>query len=521
MQVEDVFIVSSIVKEGDVFMSESSKSTFEEFLKNRSRDYMQYGRYLVKECSVHDAPIRFVSFLGDLAAMLFPIILLDYFFLFLAGGIIPYSMFKALSSLMNIVLLISMVFTNAIIIYLYKGQTFGKLATNLKVVRASDHKELHPRTALIREVIGKTLPITILYVFFHILGIVIYMAINGVVMIIDKKQRSIIDIVLKTKVVFLDEKGKKYKTITKEEKKEEKIVPAENKYDLHVYSSFSHDGEKEVEDLLKMAHAAGVQVLSICDHNCVKANTLAQKLAPMYNIEYIPGINIDCQYEGRNVRLLGYFINSNDERFIQIEYENLAKEKAVSSRRIQLFEEFTGFKVNTEKLYRYNRFQIITEEMIARDILSNIEYRKTKLLAPYLTGSKKDKPITNFKNDFFAKGRPAYVPIVHPQLNDMIALIHATGGVAVLAHPMKTFKDDLAQLERILQEGLDGMEIFTPYHSIADMKQLIPLAKKYKLDISEGSEYHGPKKANFILGKTNCPKDVEDVVEKFIKKYKK
>lgn len=496
----------------------TSISSFKLFLKNRSRDYMQYGRYLVKECTVEDAPLRLVSFMGDIAGMLFPILILDYIFLLLAGGFFSYDMFKVSSAFINILVMISMLFTNAGFIYIFKGQTFGKLAMNFKVVN-EDHKELHPRTLFIREFAGIGLPITILYLLFHVFGIVIFMAINGLFMVLDKKQRSIIDVLLKTKVVIIDDKGKKQNIVKEEVKKTERIVQAENKYDLHVYSSFSHDGELEVEDLLKHAQEAGIKTLSITDHNCVKANNLAEKLAPMYNIEYIPGINIDCQYEGVDVRLLGYFINSNDDRFIQIEYENLAKEKAVSLRRIQLFEEFTGFKVNTEKLNRYNRFQIITEEMIARDILTNMEYRKTKLLAPYLTGSKKDKPITNFRKDFFGKGAPAYVPIVHPQLRDMIALIHACNGVAVLAHPMKNFKNDKVLLEKLLQEEkIEGLEIFTPYHSSQDMKHLISLAKKYNLDISEGSEYHGPKRNVFILGRTTCPKEVEEIVEKFINK---
>ena len=497
-------------------------SSYETFLKNRSKDYMQYGRYLVKELTVQDAPLRLISFMGDVAGMLSPILLLDYFFLLLSGGFVNYASFKVASSIVNILIILSVVSFNGIFMYIFKGQSFGKLAMNLKVVKDGDHKELHPRTALIREVVGIGIPIAVLYILFHILGIVIFMAVNGIVMVIDKKQRSIIDIVLHTKVVLLDDKGKKQNIVKEEVKKEEKIAVAENKYDLHVYSSFSHDGELEVEDLLKQAQAAKIKVLSICDHNSVKANKLAEKLAPMYNITYIPGINIDCQYEGRNVRVLGYFIDYNDERFIRVEHENLAKEKAVSARRIQLFEEYTGFSVNSEKLFRYNRFQIITEEMIARDILSNTEYRKTKILAPYLTGAKKDKPITNFKNDFFGKGGPAYVPIVHPQLNDMISLIHACGGAAVLTHPMKSLGDDKELLNKILtEEKLDGIEIFTPYHTTADMKYLIPLAKKYGLSISEGSEYHGSKRPNFILGKTGCPTDVEEIVKQFIDKFKK
>ena len=263
----------------------STKTSFELYLKNRSRDYMQYGRYMVKELAVQDASLRLVSFLGDIAAMFFPILILDYFFLLLAGGFVSYSVFKILTTIVNGIVLVSMLCINPIISYVYKGQSAGKLAMNLKVVK-EDHKELHPRTALIRELVGIAIPFTVLYQIFHVMGIVIFMCINGIYMIVDKKQRSIIDVVLKTKVVLLDDKGKKQNIVKEEVKEEEKIVPAENKYDLHVYTSFSHDGELEVEDILKKAKAAGIKALSITDHNSVKANKLAERLAPMYDIEY-------------------------------------------------------------------------------------------------------------------------------------------------------------------------------------------------------------------------------------------
>ena len=481
---------------------------------------MQYGRYLVQDICLEDMPLRIVSFMGDFIAMTFPILLLDYLFLLLAGGLVPYGAFRFVSLIIDFVIMATMIISNALIIKLFKGQTLGKIAMNFKVVK-EDNKEVDDKTLIIREVVGIGLPIFILYLFFQFLGIIIFMVINGLFVIIDKKHRSIIDMILKTKVVVLSDKGKKHDFVVEAEKKPKVTAPAENIYDLHVYSTFSHDGEMEVEDLLKKAQASGVQVLSICDHNSVKANNLAEKMAPMYNVEYIPGINIDCDYEGHHVRILGYYINSNDDRFIQIEYENLAKEKAVSSRRIQLFEEFTGMKVHSDRLLNYNRFQIITEEMIARDVLSNPEYRREKLLQPYLSGNKKEAPIASFRRDFFAPGAPAYVPIVHPQASDMIALIRACGGVAVLAHPMHSLRNYKEVLIDILNEGIDGIEIFTPYHTIEDMKYLIPLAKQFKLGITEGSEYHGEKKANFDLGKTHCPKDVESVILKFIEKYKK
>lgn len=497
------------------------RASLNTFLSNRSKDYMQYGRYMVQDMSVEDMPLRLISFLGDMVAMLFPILILDLVFLMVTGGLLSYNMFRFSSILVDFLIMASIVISNAIFIVLFKGQTFGKLALNYKVVYDADNKEVKDKVLLIREIVGITIPLLILYIFLQLLGFLVFMLINGLFVIIDRKHRSIIDMIMKTKVVILSDKGKKTEVVVEKEKVQEPLTPAENKYDLHVYSSFSHDGEMEVEDLLKRAQASGVKVLSICDHNSVKANNLAEKLAPMYDVEYISGINIDCDYEGHHVRILGYNINSNDPRFTQIEYENLAKEKAVSARRIDLFEDFTGFKVNAEKLNHFNRFQIITEDAIARDILSNPVYRKEKLLQPYLNGNKKDTPIASFKKDFFAPGAPAYVPIVHPQATDMIALIKACGGLPVLAHPMYSLSQYKDVLNDLIQEGLIGLEIFTPHHTMSDMKYLIPLVKQNHLLVSAGSEYHGSKRSSFTLGKTGCPKDVEDIVLNFINTVKK
>lgn len=501
-------------------MQQFNKS-FLTFLKQRSSDYQQYGRYLVKDCGLEDLGIRFISFVGDLSASVIPILIWLYIFLLVCMGVLPYTVFSLVTPIMEVILMISVLFVNTYTSILFKGQTFGKIAMNFKVVSERENKECDNKTLVLRQLLGFGIPIVLFTFFLNIVGFMAVIAVNAIFVIVDKKHRSIIDVILKTKVVKLDNKGKKHTFEVQKEEKIERVEPAENVYDLHVYSVFSHDGESEVEDLFKKAQAKGIKALSICDHNSVKANAIAQKIAPLYGIQYIPGINIDCEFEGNQIRLLGYYVNSNDDRFIQIEHENLAKEKVVSSRRIELFEEFTGFKVNTEKLLARNRFQVVTKEMLARHILSTMQYRETKLLQPYLTGSKKDRPITNFIKDFFAPGAPAYVPTVHPKAKDMIDFIHANGGVVVVAHPMHSLRNKEDVLERLLALHVEGIELFTPYHTKADMKYLISLAKNLHLDITAGSEYHGVNKPSFILGKTYCPKDVEEVVLKFIQKYKR
>ena len=78
----------------------------------------------------------------------------------------------------------------------------------------------------------------------------------------------------------------------------------------------------------------------------------------------------------------------------------------------------------------------------------------------------------------------------------VIETIHNAGGVAIWAHPKKVEKKYNIDLEvlipRLIEIGLDGIEIGNSLHSLDDYKRYLNIAKKYNLLISAGSDYHGP-----------------------------
>ena len=498
---------------------QKTKQTMKEQMKVRSSNYNQYGRYLAQDFTYGTLWLRLVGQLGDFVVMLLPLVLWIDLFLLVANGNLSINLLYDFIPITLILILVFTVIGNTYLSLMTKGQSFGKLGLRIKVVN-KDNTQADRMTLLIREALGKEIPLILLYIFTGLLGSLGFLALNGLVVCIDPKHRSIIDFILKTKVVMLSEMRRK--TI---DKKVEEVVlelpKIENTIDLRLVSSFSHDGEHGVEDLLKHAKAIGLRSVSICDHNSVKANLIAQRVSSLYDIEYIPGINIDCQYKGKNLRLLGYFINSNDERFVSIEYENLAKEKAVSLRRIQLFEEATGLLIDNEQITKHNRFQVVSPEMIARHVLTNINYKDHKLLQPYLKGEKKNYPIRSFVDDFFVEGKVAYVPIVHPAIEDMISIVKASGGVTVLAHPMHYFRNEPGLLREVLGLGIEAIEVFNPRHSMKDEQYLLILARQRKLYVSAGSEYHGESKKQFEFGRTTCSPENEIMVQAFIDKFKK
>jgi predicted metal-dependent phosphoesterase TrpH len=95
---------------------------------------------------------------------------------------------------------------------------------------------------------------------------------------------------------------------------------------------------------------------------------------------------------------------------------------------------------------------------------------------------------------FLGKGCPAYVPKTRLPSKESIDLIHAAGGLAILAHPiqLKLEGEKLEALVKSLRDqGLDGLEVFHSDHDAKHEAIFSDLAKRLGLRISGGSDYHG------------------------------
>jgi hypothetical protein len=202
--------------------------------------------------------------------------------------------------------------------------------------------------------------------------------------------------------------------------------------DLHLRSNYSDDGYYDVEDLFKQAYQLHMEVISITDHNCARANAAAVRFAPMYNIQYIPGVEIDTQWKGHRVRILGYYIDWTKDIFDEIERESLMREKQVSIERTQKFEDFCGIHIDVESLMQTSRFQTITAQDITKMVFHNKRVRELSFVKKYLESSKNETQARRrFARDVFGKGGPCYVTASYPALGDMVKAIHDAGGIAI------------------------------------------------------------------------------------------
>lgn len=150
-------------------------------------------------------------------------------------------------------------------------------------------------------------------------------------------------------------------------------------------------------------------------------------------------------------------------------------------------------------------------------VLTEKQNRNNFLLREYFNnGAKSDMPFVHFYWDFFSQGKIAYVPIEFRDMSEIITLIKDSGGLAVLAHPGNNFKDCLEVVDDIIKERIDGIEVFSTYHSPEQIDYFYERAKANNLLLTFGSDFHGKNKPNIRLKGYPIPKKYKEMKEKLV-----
>ncbi len=280
--------------------------------------------------------------------------------------------------------------------------------------------------------------------------------------------------------------------------------------DLHMHSRYSDDGEFTPSELAEQCAAKGIRMMSVTDHNCVKANEEAAKAAEKKGINYIPGIEIDCIYKDTNFHVLGYGIDFKSSDFEKIEKVITSQNFQASLNRLAETQAL-GFGRITEKdmweLSKDNYDQgNWTGEMFAEVLLAMPEYAGHPLLEPYRPGGRRsDNPYVNFYWDYYSQGKPCYADMIYPAMEEIIDVIHHNHGAAVLAHPGVNLAEKEYLLDDILKLGIDGIEAFSSYHNPQQAEYYCQTARKNHIFVTCGSDYHGKTKPSIRIGQHGCP----------------
>jgi transcription antitermination factor NusB len=250
--------------------------------------------------------------------------------------------------------------------------------------------------------------------------------------------------------------------------------------DLHIHTVFS-DGTMTPEQVVKEASKLNLRTLAITDHDSVGAIEIAQSICKKEGIDIIPAIELSSYYQPVDIHLLGYFIDIKNSVL-------LSKLAELRSERIERIKKITkklralGVKVEHQEV-----FDVAKEGSPGRMHIADVLCSK---------GYCRD--IRESFRKYLSDNGPAFVPKVSLTLKDAIVLIISSDGIPVLSHPGATKRDTL--IPKMVEYGLQGIEVYCPTHQPEDVKRYKRLAKKYDLLITGGSDCHGTRKPDIALG---------------------
>jgi predicted metal-dependent phosphoesterase TrpH len=251
--------------------------------------------------------------------------------------------------------------------------------------------------------------------------------------------------------------------------------------DLHCHTTCS-DGSDSPLALLHLAKEAGLQGLSITDHDSIEAYTPEFfSEAANLGIEILPGIEISSEMDDSAVHILGYGF---DLKNLELKQFLVLMQKRRRNRNLEILKKLAAKKISIteEELNAY-----ATERTIGRPHIAALMVKKG-----YVSSVKEAFDL------FLREGASCYTPGIRFSPKDVIDQIHRVGGKAVLAHP-HFFKKG-AFLTRLLSFAFDGIECYYARIVKEQEKPWVDLAKKKGWIATGGSDYHGVIKPNIPLG---------------------
>ena len=270
--------------------------------------------------------------------------------------------------------------------------------------------------------------------------------------------------------------------------------------DFHVHSDKSCDGDFSPAELVGFAKNFAMRAISIADHDTVAAYPEAVETGRKAGIEVIPGIEITTLFGGREFHLLLPFVDWTSPALTAIVEGQTRCRMDEAAERVERIRGL-GFALTLEEVREKTNGAPPLGVKIAQVLLENPEneanprleffYRKENLpYAPY-----------QFYKEYFAEGKPAYVPKRFVGLLDVLAAAPETGGVPVLAHPGAYFQRTTAEDARVLKgHGLAGMEVYTFYHAAEQVAFYRAMAEELDLVATAGSDFHGRIKPHVAFG---------------------
>ena len=267
--------------------------------------------------------------------------------------------------------------------------------------------------------------------------------------------------------------------------------------DLHLHSTCS-DGSLRPTELVTRARRLGLRGVGLTDHDTVAGVPEFVQAGKAADIAVVPGVEISAEWPSGTMHILGYFVDPSAPPLVEaLEWMRAGRHER--NRRICERLRQLGYAVRWEDVEAVAAGEVIGRPHIAealrrRGYVGDIREAFDKLLG---------------------ENRPAYVERRRLSPGRALAVIHESGGLAVLAHPvtLNLRDDELEECVRSLTaQGLDGIECYYPEHDSAMTLFLLRLCRRYDLAPTGGSDYHGDNSPGIEMGRGSGNLAVPDEV---------
>jgi predicted metal-dependent phosphoesterase TrpH len=256
--------------------------------------------------------------------------------------------------------------------------------------------------------------------------------------------------------------------------------------DLHCHSVHS-DGSLPPDQLAQRAHAQGVQVWSLTDHDEISGQTAAREAAQALGMVYITGVEISVSFAGETVHILGFDFDPTHPALVQglagvrAGRDSRAREMGESLARAGIpgaYEGALAYAANHELLSRTHFARFLVEKGYCASV--------HEVFQRYLK-----------------EGKPGFVPHRWAGLGQALGWLREAGGVAVVAHPARyhfTPTVEFALFSEFQAHGGVGVEVTCGSHFPEEAQRYADMALEFNLLASRGSDFHDPQESRVNLG---------------------
>jgi predicted metal-dependent phosphoesterase TrpH len=270
--------------------------------------------------------------------------------------------------------------------------------------------------------------------------------------------------------------------------------------DLHTHSRAS-DGTQSPAEVMQAAAAAGLDVVALTDHDTAIGWGEASTAAAELGIDLVLGIEISTRFGSAGVHLLAYQPDAEDPDLVTMLDRILEGRNARVPAIVERLRE-AGVDLTEDDVRRVaggtpaTGRPHVADALVARGVVASRAEAFERFLNP---------------------GRPGYARRFAADLEDVVPLVVAAGGVPVVAHPWgRAARAELTAdaFGALRERGLAGIEVDHQDHSPGDRAQLRAIARDLDLVVTGSSDYHGTGKVDHELGcNTTAPEELARIRE--------